>query len=437
MTYESSEQSAAAGRPIEGYDIAMGVTHWRITPNSQDIEILLYNYESAPCKRSAVEQTGEIPKDGVDIELPRGHALGMICTAGAPDEEITLTVYRGHDPFYVIYFRGFLTSSKFNSNGIPILRFEPRSSDMPYIGGRRRCMRLCGHKLYGYWCGLNSEDYKIAGTIDTISGLTITASEFGAVATPEPAVYGDLTGLPGCTYIASSSLDSTHIPDKVFNDSYSSWWESATDVPQWIYCKWTSAQKIKKIRVRPQYLHSISTYSIRYFRVAGSNNGSSWTDIDVTAFYGDCQLYTGEGGQDTQILQFNDYSRWISITLDNDTSYTYYRLYIFDNWGGTVVFCNEIEMIEADKSMDVYRFGAGGEIIVGNARRTITSHYGDTITINRPFGSTVVAGSSFYAYAGCNHTPNACRSAFDNILNYGGQEYLPVKNPYSVQNAII
>jgi len=260
MTYLAAEQGAATGQPVELYDIAMGITHWRLASGGEDIDYGGHTYESAPCKRSEIEQTGEIPKDGIEVELPRGHALGVICVAGVPEEEITLTIYRGHGAFYVTYFRGFLTNVKFDGNAIPTCFFEPRSSDLPFVGGRRRCMRLCGHKLFGYRCGLDKEVYRTNGTIDTISGITITATEFGASA---------------------------------------------------------------------------------------------------------------------------------------------------------------------------YDFSSGGEIVVGTARRTIVAHTTITITINRPFGSGVIAGNAFSAYPGCDHTPTTCDTDYSNKLNYGGLEYLPTKNPYA------
>jgi len=429
--YASLEASVASGQPVELYDIAYGDTHWRMTSSGEDIVYATNTYTSEPCKRTEIEQTGEIPKDALELELPRRHLLGLLCIAGPPEEEVTLTIYRGHGAYYVTHFKGFLTSVKIDGDAIPKCTFEPRSSDLPFVGGRRRCMRLCGHVLYGYRCGVDKDDYAITGTIETISddGLTITASEFGDEDIVEPAVYGDLTKLPGCTYVAKTEILPRVAAQYAFDDvlSFASRWSSTyPPANNWIYCKWTAAQTITKIRI----YRSVSTnFNIRYFRVAGSNDGNIWTTIDATSWNGSCQFYDGEGGSDTEVL-INDDIGWMTITLDNITAYTYYRIYIFNNWGGTTVFCQEIEMIEADSAMDVYSFGAGGTIQVGSSIRMITSQVGDTITISRKFSSDVVAGNSFTAYPGCNHTPGNCRVKFDNIINYGGQEHLPVKNPY-------
>jgi len=434
MTYWESEQSAAGGRPKELYDFAMGSTHWRLSSTGQDEVYALHTYESAPCERNEIEKTGEIPKDSIEVKLPRGHEIGLLHLAGVPDEEITLTIYRGHGAFFITYFRGYLTYLEFDAENIATCTFEPRSSDLPYVGGRRRVMRLCGHLLYGYRCGVNKEAYRLEGSIDSIDGVTVTASEFGAAAAI-PDNYGDLTGLPGCLYNESEG-DS----DRAYDNNSSSYWATgSTWTDNWTTVQWPTAQKIKKIRIRPGHIYS-AVYSdhldpgdgcMKHVRIAGSNNGSSWTTIDANQWIGNCNYYSGLGGSDTEVDRISDPSEWIGIGLDNDTAYLYYRIWVYDqHYATTELIVHEIEMIEADNPMAAYFFGAGGEIIVGTARRTITAQVGNTITINRPFGADVVAGSSFTAYPGCAHTSGCCIEKFDNILNYGGQTHLPIANPY-------
>ena len=443
MTYLAAEQGATTGQPVELYDIAMGITHWRLASGGEDIVYALNTYESAPCKRSEIEKTGEIPKDSVEVELPRGHAIGLLFHAGVPDEEITLTIYRGHGSFYITYFKGYLTYVEFNANNIATCTFEPRSSDLPYVGGRRRVMRLCGHLLYSFRCGVNKEAYRLDGTIDSIDGITVTASEFGAAAAI-PANYGDLTGLPGCLYNESDGDSSS-----AYDDNYSSFWSTdETYINNWTSVQWPVAQTIKKIRIRPgntagdlPYLLALmgiprdpGDSCMKYVRIAGSNNGMAWTTIDANQWIGNCNYYAGLGGSDTEVDRISDPSEWIGIGLDNDTAYLYYRIWVYEQWGTSLadlpLIVHEIEMIEADNAMAAYFFGAGDEIIVGTARRTITAQVGNTITINRPFGADVVAGSSFRAYPGCAHTPGCCIEKYDNILNYGGQTHLPIANPY-------
>lgn len=61
-------------------------------------------------------------------------------------------------------------------------------------------------------------------------------------------------------------------------------------------------------------------------------------------------------------------------------------------------------------------------------RRFIVAHTGSTLTLDRrPLGLDVAAVAQ--AMPGCDHTLATCHDKFDNAPNYGGQPYIPKKNP--------
>lgn len=70
-----------------------------------------------------------------------------------------------------------------------------------------------------------------------------------------------------------------------------------------------------------------------------------------------------------------------------------------------------------------------GKFVLGTAKRLITSHVGTTITLSRAIQEAGV-GNAFSAFRGCDHSMTTCRTAFDNLVNYGGQPWLPTKNPF-------
>jgi hypothetical protein len=79
----------------------------------------------------------------------------------------------------------------------------------------------------------------------------------------------------------------------------------------------------------------------------------------------------------------------------------------------------------------------GGELVIGNARRLIRAHTDEGATgrvvVSRPIinPETDTSGDIlFEAFAGCDHTYSTCISKFNNIKNYGGQRFLPTKNPF-------
>lgn len=64
----------------------------------------------------------------------------------------------------------------------------------------------------------------------------------------------------------------------------------------------------------------------------------------------------------------------------------------------------------------------------------IVNHVGTLITIQRlsySLVSAIAAGLpvAIKLYPGCEHNRTACSSKFNNILNYGGFDFIPVKNP--------
>lgn len=66
----------------------------------------------------------------------------------------------------------------------------------------------------------------------------------------------------------------------------------------------------------------------------------------------------------------------------------------------------------------------------GIERRFIVAHNGDTLTLDRRALGLEV-GAVAPAYPGCEHTLAVCRDKFDNVPNYGGQPFIPQKNPFS------
>lgn len=72
----------------------------------------------------------------------------------------------------------------------------------------------------------------------------------------------------------------------------------------------------------------------------------------------------------------------------------------------------------------------GGKIVVGTAWRLIIAHSTNTVTVSRAFNEAEI-NDNFIAYAGCDHTPTTCKSKFNNKLNFGGNEFLPLDNPFN------
>lgn len=94
---------------------------------------------------------------------------------------------------------------------------------------------------------------------------------------------------------------------------------------------------------------------------------------------------------------------------------------------------NTITASEFDALDDGHFYGGFVEYDLAGGiveRRYVTAHAGAVLTLNtQPAGLTV--GAAVRAFPGCAHNtgPNGC-ARFDNQPNYGGQRFIPIKNPF-------
>lgn len=62
-------------------------------------------------------------------------------------------------------------------------------------------------------------------------------------------------------------------------------------------------------------------------------------------------------------------------------------------------------------------------------KRGIQTHVGDTVTMTHALNN-FVPGLTVNAFPGCDKKIETCHNKFNNILNFGGTPYVPVKNPF-------
>lgn len=80
---------------------------------------------------------------------------------------------------------------------------------------------------------------------------------------------------------------------------------------------------------------------------------------------------------------------------------------------------------------DPQRF-AGGIFVGGDATRAILSVTGNVMLVGGAVAG-LVSGAAVSLSLGCAHTMDAC-NGFANILNYGGQPWIPTQNPISTSS---
>ena len=181
MTYQDIENSVAGGKPVEFYHFADDTGgNYRMTSAETAQVHSSYTYNPEPCERSERRIYDSHKKNAMTFELARNNAFAVQYISGPLEGKATVQVYRGHEGNVVPYWFGVVVGVKFDGKGVPTVTAEPRSSDISRVGRRRRCQRLCDYALYDSDCKLNEMAWTDSGTVDSVSGLVVTSTTFGA-----------------------------------------------------------------------------------------------------------------------------------------------------------------------------------------------------------------------------------------------------------------
>lgn len=102
----------------------------------------------------------------------------------------------------------------------------------------------------------------------------------------------------------------------------------------------------------------------------------------------------------------------------------------------TAISANVLTVTEADAQVDGY-FTGGMVGAPDGSLSYIVSHVGSQIVIQRISAALLQAfaltgpATTITMYPGCDHSRLTCHTKFSNVLNYGGFDWIPNKNPMS------
>lgn len=190
MSYNLIETSAGDSEPYELYKFTQGDTNWFFTGSERAITFLGDVYSPTPIKRSAIEQTQEINKSSLKVEMSIYNEY-IEQFKSAPSQMInTLTIFRGHvgDSDTLSIWFGRHVNTKFSESRAD-LELESIFTSLRRPCLRFRYQRNCPHDLYGEGCGVNKEDFLSLEPISVISGVTL---EFEDLAKPDNYYSGGI-----------------------------------------------------------------------------------------------------------------------------------------------------------------------------------------------------------------------------------------------------
>jgi uncharacterized phage protein (TIGR02218 family) len=182
MSYQGEESSISGGAPRELYRFVHGSTRWLLTNLPTSYTYQGETYEPAAVRRGAPEIGQDIARSGIEVRLPRDHALASLFVSTPADASVSLTIYRMHitdsASEVIVYWRGRVAGARLTGSELA-LRCEPLLASMRRVGPRARYSLTCRHALYSAGCGASASTFRVAGTVQTVSGSVVTINEAG------------------------------------------------------------------------------------------------------------------------------------------------------------------------------------------------------------------------------------------------------------------
>ncbi len=197
MAFSLRELSRFGGKPIHLFRFTRRTLAWRFTSADREIELDGEVFAPAAITRSAIRDSVETTKNRVTItlpylldpnagELPVTQSLGDTWRPYPPSDLIRVDCMAMHygDAVAELEWTGRVIAPKF-SDTLLTLTCDPSYNSGRRAGLQLKWQRSCPLALYSQGPGMCNVDpalHAVPATITGLTGLTLTAAAFGAIA---------------------------------------------------------------------------------------------------------------------------------------------------------------------------------------------------------------------------------------------------------------
>ena len=185
--YTGDERSLTNAGPEELYLFNEADTnYWAFTSSDSDILFDGRTYQAVLIKRGNINLNANSLKTQLELETAIDNSFAVNYRNGPIERPVQLTIYRRHNyspTDFITYWNGFVRAVKFNPKRASIIA-GLRTTSLKRLGLMLKYQRTCGLALYSTRCGISKadSDFFVTGSVLTINGVTITATEFGTEA---------------------------------------------------------------------------------------------------------------------------------------------------------------------------------------------------------------------------------------------------------------
>lgn len=177
MSFLSLDLSRHSAQPVELYRFTFSTNRWLYTDSDEDVAWQGETYRPTPITRGETGVGQELSRSALAVTVPRDNAVAGLYIGPPPDAVVSLTIYAFHkgdtDAEVVVIWQGRVQGVSFDGVEAEIT-CEPIFTSMRCPGLRGTYQTLCRHELFGAACGVQSEANKLATTVASVSGVSVT-----------------------------------------------------------------------------------------------------------------------------------------------------------------------------------------------------------------------------------------------------------------------
>ena len=182
MTFDSREKSRYSGAPVECFRFAHGQSVWLFTSADREVVLPAGTFTPAVVQRSELDHSQEDGAGSVEVRIPLDLPLVSAFIGFVPATPVSVTIYRAHrteESDYKATFVGTVASVVFEGSEA-VLTCSPISGTFRRRVPGQTFQSQCNHPLYGPGCGLDRNSFRDVCTVGSVSGSTVTSTDFGA-----------------------------------------------------------------------------------------------------------------------------------------------------------------------------------------------------------------------------------------------------------------
>ncbi len=182
MTWLQDEQSIEDGAPREGIEIRHGLVRHRIATGSRDIAINGNLYKSDPAAREHIGVSFVGAGEEVEISLPVSHAFAQRWLGHlSPPRNATVEIWRQQQRSGEAerIWRGVLSTCKPSGHVAKFCGLASAAYSLQRQLSTITIGRNCPHVLYDGNCRVLRSAFRVATTVSSHDGLTVTVASIG------------------------------------------------------------------------------------------------------------------------------------------------------------------------------------------------------------------------------------------------------------------